>query len=175
MDYSPPGSSVHGILQAGILEWIAIPFSRGCSQPRDWTRVSCIAGGFFTVWVTREASERWKLLSQHDLNWHLSYYVPCWIYVDYTGRMYRNMYCGIVIYSKKCSWSLFLAQFNSVTQSCSTFCDPMDCSRPGIPVLHHLPEFAQTLVHWVGDATQLSCPLLSPSPAFNLSQHQGLF
>ena len=60
--------------------------------------------------------------------------------------MYRNMYCGGVIYSKKCSWPLFLAQFNSVTQSCSTFCDPMDCSTPGIPVLHHLPEFAQTYV-----------------------------
>ena len=54
-DSNPPGSSVHGILQARILEWIAIPFSRGSSQLRDWTWVSCIAGGFFTVWVTREA------------------------------------------------------------------------------------------------------------------------
>ena len=49
MDYSPPGSSVHGILQARILEWVAFPFSRGYSQPRDQTRVSGIAGGFFTV------------------------------------------------------------------------------------------------------------------------------
>ena len=49
MDYSLPGSSVHGILQARILEWIAISFSRGCSWPRDWTWVSCIAGGFFTT------------------------------------------------------------------------------------------------------------------------------
>ena len=49
MDYSPPGSSVHGILQARILEWVAIPFSRGSSQPRDRTQVSHIAGGFFTV------------------------------------------------------------------------------------------------------------------------------
>ena len=55
MDHSPPASSVHGILQARILEWIAFPFSRGSSQPRNWTRVSCIAGGFFTIWVTREA------------------------------------------------------------------------------------------------------------------------
>ena len=47
MDYSPPGSSVHGILQVRILEWVAISFSRGSSQPRDRTRVSCIAGGFF--------------------------------------------------------------------------------------------------------------------------------
>ena len=48
-DCSLPGSSVHGILQAGILEWIATPFSRGSSRPRFWTLVSCIAGGFFTV------------------------------------------------------------------------------------------------------------------------------
>ena len=51
----PPGSSIHGILQAGILKWVAMPFSRGSSQPRNWTTVSCIAGGFFTTWVTREA------------------------------------------------------------------------------------------------------------------------
>ena len=52
-------------------------------------------------------------------------------------------------------------------------CDHMDCSTPGFPVLHHLPELAQTHVHRVGEAIQ---PLLSPSPpAFNISQHQGLF
>ena len=67
-------------------------------------------------------------------------------------------------------------EFSSV-QSLSylTLCDTMDCSKPGLPVLHHLPEFAQTHVHRVSDAIQLSHPLSSPSPAFNLSQHQGLF
>ena len=55
MDYSLPGSSAHGILQARILKWVVMPSSRGFSQPRDWTQVSCIAGGFFTIWVTREA------------------------------------------------------------------------------------------------------------------------
>ena len=54
MDCSPPGSSVHGISQIRILEWLAIPFSRGSSWPRDWTQVSCIAGRFFTIWTTRE-------------------------------------------------------------------------------------------------------------------------
>ena len=49
MDCSPPGSSVHGILQARILEWVAIPFSRGSSQPRDHTQVSHVAGGFFMI------------------------------------------------------------------------------------------------------------------------------
>ena len=56
-----------------------------------------------------------------------------------------------------------------------TLCDPMDCSMPGFPVLHRLPELAQTHVHWVGVVIQPSRPLSSPSPAFNLSQHQGLF
>ena len=63
MDCSPPpGSSVHGILQARILGWVAIPFSRGSSQPRDWTWVSCIAGRFFTIWATREAQSQSILL-----------------------------------------------------------------------------------------------------------------
>ena len=55
MDCSPPGSSVHGILQARILNWVAIPFSRGSSWSRDQTHVSCIAGRFFTIWANREA------------------------------------------------------------------------------------------------------------------------
>ena len=64
-------------------------------------------------------------------------------------------------------------QFSSVTQSCLTLCNPMDCSMPGLPVHYHLPEFIQTHVHWVDDALQSSHPLSSPSPpAFNLSQHQ---
>ena len=55
MDWSPPGSSVDGILLARILEWVAIPFSRGSSLSRDWTQVSCIADRIFTIWATREA------------------------------------------------------------------------------------------------------------------------
>ena len=50
----PMDHAVHGTLQAGVLEWAAVPFSRGSSQPRDQTQVSCIAGGFFTSWATRE-------------------------------------------------------------------------------------------------------------------------
>ena len=67
-------------------------------------------------------------------------------------------------------------QFRSVTQSCPTFCDPMDCCTPGFPILHQLVELAQTHIHQVDDAIQPSHPLSSPSsPAFNLFQHQGLF
>ena len=66
-------------------------------------------------------------------------------------------------------------QFSSVAQSCLTLCHPMDCSMPGFPVHHQLPELALTHVHQVCDAIQSCHPLLSPSPpAFNLSQYQGL-
>ena len=71
--------------------------------------------------------------------------------------------------------SLQQSKVSSVAQSCPTLCDPMDCSTHGFPVHYQFPEFAQTHVHWVGDASQPSHPLSSPStPAFNLSQHQGL-
>ena len=59
MNYSLPGSSVHGILQARILEWVAMPFSRGSSWSRDWTWVSCIAGRFFITWAT---GKNWHVL-----------------------------------------------------------------------------------------------------------------
>ena len=63
-----------------------------------------------------------------------------------------------------------------IVQSCPTLRGPMDCSRPGLPVHHQLPEFTQTHVHWVRDAIQPSHPLSSPSPpAFNISWHQSLF
>ena len=65
--------------------------------------------------------------------------------------------------------------FSLVTQLRLTLCNPMDCSTPGFPVHHQLPEPAQTHVHQVSDAIQPSHPLSSPSPpALNLSQHQGL-
>ena len=64
----------------------------------------------------------------------------------------------------------------SVAQLCLVLFNPMDCSTPGFPVLHHLPKLAQTHIHWVSDAIQPFHPLLSPSPpAFNVSQHQLLF
>ena len=67
-------------------------------------------------------------------------------------------------------------QFSSVAQLCPTPCDPMDCSTPGLPVHHQLPELAQTHIHRGGDAIQPSHPLSSLSPpAFNLFQHPWLF
>ena len=122
VDCSLPSSSVHGILQARILMWVAISCSRGSSQGPGITSAS--------------------------LN------VSC------IGR--RVLYLSV--------------QFSSVAQSCPTLCDPMNCSTPGLPVHHQLPEFTQTHVHRVGDAIQPSHPLSSPlPPAPNPSQHQSLF
>ena len=74
------------------------------------------------------------------------------------------------------SLSFSSVQFSSVAQSCPTLCDPMNCSTPGLPVHHQLPEFTQTHVHRVSDAIQPSHSLSSPSPpAPNPSQHQSLF
>ena len=73
-------------------------------------------------------------------------------------------------------WNSYFKCPCSVAQSCPTLWDPMDCSTPGFPVLHHLPELVQTRAHWVSNAIQPTHPLSSPSPpAFNLPQHQDLF
>ena len=84
--------------------------------------------------------------------------------------------CNFFNYARFFIGQLHFIQFSSVAQLCRTLCNPMDCSTPGLPVHHQLPEFTQTHVHWVGDVIQPSHPLSSPSsPAFNFSQHQGLF
>ena len=88
--------------------------------------------------------------------------------VNILGEFFHNVYVYQIM--------LYTFQFSSVAQSCLTLCDPMNRSTPGLPVHHQLPEFTQTHIHRVGDAIQLSHPLLSPSPpALNLSQHQSLF
>ena len=103
-------------------------------------------------------------------------------YLEFTEHEIVNL-CLLPIWGS-CQPSLFQfffhhtfssVQFSSVTQSWLTLCDPMDCSTPGLPFLHSLLELAQTHVHWVSDAIQPSHPLSSPTPAFSLSQHQGLF
>ena len=73
------------------------------------------------------------------------------------------------------TWASWWWRYCSIAQSCPTLCDPMDCSMPGFPVLHHPPELAQTHVHWVCDAIQPFCLLSSPSPSISLPQHQGLY
>ena len=83
IDCSLPGSSVHGISQARILEWVAILFSRGSSQPRDRAHVSCVssvAGGFFTIWATWEA---------HDIQKFIIITTTYWVF-----RCIKSVYSG---------------------------------------------------------------------------------
>ena len=90
--------------------------------------------------------------------------------------MDREAWCAAIMGSQRVRHD-WVTELNwTELKSCLTVCNPMNCSMPGFPVHHHLPELAQTHVHWVSDAIQPSHPLLSPSPpAPNPSQHQSLF
>ena len=107
-DCSPPGSSVHGILQARILEWVAMPFGRWSSQPRDRTWVSHTEGRFFTIWATRKVPSTREDKPIFRL-WILSFW-------DISDIMH------------------FLCAAKSL-QSCPTLCNPIDGSPPGSPSL----------------------------------------
>ena len=97
-----------------------------------------------------------------------SSYSPCLPFFD---SLRYNSYTIRVIHVKYIS-----DQIRSVAQSCPSLCNPMNCSTPGLPVHHQLPEFTETHIHRVSDAIQPSHPLSSPSPlAPNPSQHQSLF
>ena len=127
MDCSPPGSSVHGILQARMLEWVAISYFRESSWPRDRTFVSCIV--------------RWIL--NHYTTWEAHPYISS-------------------------------LQFSHLVVSDSLQLRGQQHTR--LPYPSPTPLLTQTYAHWVGDAMQQCHPLLSTSPpAFNLSQHEGLF
>ena len=144
-DCNPPGSSVHGILQTKILDWIVMPSSRGSSGHRDQTLGQAPhipAGRFFSTSTAWEAC----------------------VFTVEGVKYYRFLYTVLKVrgYLSKILFSS--VQFNSVTQSCLTLCDPMNHSSPGLPVHHQLPEFTQTHAHRVGDAIQPSHPLPSPSP-----------
>ena len=150
MDYSPPGSSVHGILQARMLERVTVPSSRESSQPRDWTHISYIY-----------------------LHWQVSS-LP----LALPGKWLIKM--KIIKISQKQEWRTTAYQYFqscccSVDQPCMILCDPMDCSMPGLPVLHHLPELSQTHVHWVGDAIQPSHLPLYPQYLPSIFLNNSLF
>ena len=86
MNYSQLGSSVHGILQARILECVAIPFSRGSSRPRDRTQVYHIAGRFFTIWATREAQSLQKKKKKKKIAKGKDWRAPRWVNSPGAGR-----------------------------------------------------------------------------------------
>ena len=122
----------------------------------------------------REIWGHWQNICKFSMS-----YKYIWIqnWTQSLKKKYRLRNCLLMLEAEECSVWIWV-QITRLVQSLSPvwLCDHMDCSTSGIPVHHKLPEFTQTHVHWVGDAIQLSHPLLSPSPPdFNLSQHQGLF
>ena len=150
MDCSPPGFSVHGILQARILEWIALSFSKGFYQDRYQACDPVIKPVPKDTYRTKENK----------------IFFPTSLSVFWK------------IWPEKLSTPIikFLCSCCSVNKSHPAHRDPKDWRTVGFPGLHYLPEFAQTHVHWVSDAIQPSHLLSPPSPpALKLSQHQGLF
>ena len=130
-----------------------------------------------TIWSSDSTSAYIpKRTQSRDLNWYLHTYVHCIIHNRKTQKQPK---CPLADKWINKRWYIQIMEYCccfSVAQSRLTLCNPMDCSTPGFPVLHHLPEFTQTHIRWINDAIQPSHPLSSPSPpAFNLSQHQGLF
>ena len=157
IDGSPPGSPIPGILQARILEWAAISFSNAWKwkvKVKSLSPVQLLA-------TPRTAVHQAPLpmgFSRQEQRSGLPLPSP---------GSYRYICVYIYIHKHCCC---------SVIKSCWILCNPMDCSMPGLPVHHQLPEFAQIHVHRVSDVIQPSHPLLPPSrPGFNFSQHQCLF
>ena len=144
-----------GILQARILAWVAMPSSRGSSQSRDQTQVSCNAGGFLPSeppWKSMNTGVgSLSLLQGIFMTWEL----------DWGLQLWRQILCQLSYQGSP------ERRFSSVQFSFSVMSDssqPMNHSTPGHPVQHQLSEFTQTHVHRVSDAIQPSHPLLSPFP-----------
>ena len=106
MDYT-----VHGILQVRILEWVAFPFSSGSSWPRNRTRVSCIAGRFFTNWAMREALIPHIFKSYNDEPWFGSLFIHCTKHLSYNLAMWRPTIWGLVVFLHSFFGNFFLSVF----------------------------------------------------------------
>ena len=136
------GSTVHGIFQARILEWTAIPFSRGFSQPRDWTQVFCFEE--VTTWGTREpqcSPEKGNYMWSSIINYKsLTIYKQCFmleIMIKLIGKIFKWGTSSAAAAAAAAAKSL---------QSCPTLCDPIDGSPPGSPI----PGILQTRrLEWV--------------------------
>ena len=114
----------------------------------------------------------------NDVNFsYLCYKLDSMSYSPRTGQAPWYIYpCLMSLTSYFFFWDWFSSFYCLITKLGLTLCNPINCSTPGLPVHHQLPEFTQTHVHWVSDAIQPSHPLSSPSPpALNPSQHQSLF
>ena len=165
MNCSLPGSSVHGTFQARVLEWIAISFSRGSSQPRDWTRVSRIVDRHFTVWATREGQTNMRyteslpqlcqpqfpvILSEAILDDNLfntrhmnkpRQDQPNPAKSNWTPHIH-DINKNVLLYTPEILW----LTMHLGTQSCLTLCNPMNCSPPGSSV-HGI--FQARVLEWI--------------------------
>ena len=148
MDCSLPVSSVHGIFQARILEWVATSYSKGSSWPRDGTKVfcgPCVGTQILYHWATWEALRK---LTSEQFPCNLNSCIPNWeVRQPYTFIL-------LVLFCLSLLKTVQEVQFCSVTQLSPTLCYPMDCSMPGFPVHHELLACAQKFhVHGT-----ISCP-----------------
>ena len=166
MDCSPPGSSVHGIFQARSIRSknrVTKKLKKGKRPRTVYTlfSIECIG-----MCVCSAVSDSSQFPTPRDLPYPR---------IELTSSVSPELADGFfpTALLEKPQYRL-LVQFSSVNKSCPTLWDPMNCSTPGLPVHHQLPEFTQTHVHRVGDTIQPFHPLSSPSPAPNPSQHQTL-
>ena len=119
-----------------------------------------------------------KIAPSWGIGWRLNGHSFIWssfLLKDEPKAFFNHLGWNINSLTSRWDQSAKWVQFSSVAQPCLTLGNPMDCSTPGLPVHHQIPESTQIHVCWVGDAIQPSHLLLNPSPAFNLSEHQGLF
>ena len=157
--------------------WNSNPLATWCKELTHWKR----------PWFWERLKGGGKGDDRGWDGWMASLTQWTWVWVDsgswwWTGRPGMLWFMGsqrvkqkLVTQQQQIINQTYTCLLAKSLQSCPTLCNSMNHSTPGLPVHHQLPEFTQTHVHQVGDAIQPSHPLSSPSPALNLSQHQGLF
>ena len=119
--YSLPCSSVHGILQAKILEWAVIPFCKESSWPRDQIQISCIPGRFLTIWATREAQSENNIVPISKANNLCSCVVFCQVFTM-DGKTKPSIYCRELSYKKQRNWIKDLKRIWYEMSGCSNSC-----------------------------------------------------
>ena len=135
MDHSLPGSPVHGIFQARIPEWVAIPFSRGSFQPRDWNWVSCVTGRFFTVWVTREA----------QIKVSLTFFCSLFSLLNFSLDPHFQLLIWYLIWMSALSWksqniqifSVSSSSFMCLSKTMTLPCFTLTSKPPQVPLCYH--------------------------------------
>ena len=163
MDCSPPGSSVHGIFLQRMLEWVAFPFSRGSSWPRDWTQVSQIAGKFFTIWAIRKS-----------IYTYIYIYVHIYIYVYIYDHIHIYGHIHIYVYSFLEDSVDYLSRYLAclVPLSSSWWWAQIQALLSGCPVAKAKPWGTRYLCIKEGPAQGMAQPylVLAPGSAAKLSR-----